>query len=70
MSENETIELPFVQLPLKKFLAVFPEYVPFVRMNNIDDSDDEYIVRFSPRGVEFGYPSDTWVLFPDSLRHS
>jgi hypothetical protein len=55
-------EVAFVELPLKVFARRFPELMEREPLCFLDLNDSEYIVRFSDKGLEFGYASDEWTI--------
>ena len=56
------IGVKFFEYPMSEFIKLYPRYGLFLRSIGVDTSDEQYIVRVSDSGIEFGYPSDKWTI--------
>lgn len=48
------------QLTLSEFLRKYPGFAPILVAYGFDLTDKQYVVRFTPSGIEVGYESDKW----------
>lgn len=52
--------MKYRQMTVSEALRLYPALADILPRSVL--ADPRYVVRVSPRGIEFGYPSDDWVI--------